>query len=142
MRTLAFILTLFAAVIGIAVGNTPSETAESSGPDATPSASVQILGVDELMQRDQLPQTPLQVEGIVSATSADEGSLALIDRGEFDQCRVTTCAQLVLPVRWRGAMPSIRDAVRIQGEVQELDGRWIFVATHLETLKTISRKIP
>lgn len=91
------------------------------------------LGVEEFIKGvDSHRNGAVLVEGVVSAVSPDNHLLALIDTGEFQKCGGITCAQLTLPVRWSGPMPLEREIVRVQGAVQETDGKLIFVAQGLE----------
>ena len=50
---------------------------------------------------------------------------------EFKKCKTTTCPKLRLPVRWAGAMPEVEDAVQVQGQVEESDGKLVFLAQSL-----------
>jgi hypothetical protein len=60
--------------------------------------------------------------------------------GTLLACGVTNCAELVLPVRWAGSMPTTEQTVRIEGEVQESAGKMIFVASRLEVMPTEGAK--
>ena len=91
-----------------------------------------VLGVDQLMREVDAYQGSLQVEGAVSAVAAEDQSLALIDVREYKQCGVVTCAALTLPVHWAGAMPAVRDVVRLEGEVKESSGKLVFFASSLQ----------
>lgn len=96
------------------------------------STASRVLGVEELMKATTQPPGVLRVAGVVSAVSPAEKRLALIDLRELDECGKTTCAQFTLPVEWAGAMPAVRDVVRVEGEVKETNGKLIFVAHTLE----------
>ena len=91
-----------------------------------------ILGVDQLMKNVDKYRGSIRVEGVVSAVSAKEHMLSLIDVQEFKKCAVVTCATLTLPVRWAGSMPSIKDQVRAEGEIKENKGKLIFEAKTIE----------
>ena len=92
-----------------------------------------VLGVEELMQHVEQHRGMLRVEGVVSAVGADKDVFALIDTRELRECGVTTCARFKLPVRWTGEMPRVGEIVRVEGEVQEQDGKRVFVARKLES---------
>ncbi len=91
-----------------------------------------ILGVDNFMKNVDRYRGKVSLEGVVSAVAPDQQAISLIDRGEFQACNVTTCAQLTLPVQWRGPMPAVRDLVRVEGEAREVKGKLMFVADKLE----------
>ena len=93
-----------------------------------------VVGVEALMKNVNEHRGVLRVEGVVSVVSAEHQSLTLIDTRELEECGVTTCAEFKLPVRWKGSMPAVRDVVRVEGEVQEKDGKRVFVATGLEKM--------
>ncbi len=91
-----------------------------------------ILGVDAFMHHPERYPGAVRVQGVVSAVSAADHTLALIDTQGCQDCGVTTCARLQLPVRWGGALPAMRDTVRVTGEVKEINGKLLFIATALE----------
>ena len=94
------------------------------------------VGVEALMKNVDQHKGSVRVEGVVSAASAERQSLTLIDTRELEECGVTTCAQLKLPVRWTGTMPPVRAIVRVDGEVQrQPDGKLVFVARGVEQVR-------
>ncbi len=95
-------------------------------------SSPKVLGVDDFMKNVDRYRGKVSLEGVVSAVAPEQQAISLIDRGEFQACGVTTCAQLTLPVQWRGPAPSMGDLVRIEGQAQEVKGKLLFVADKLE----------
>jgi len=93
-----------------------------------------VLGVVELMKNVDRYRGTVRLEGVVSAVAPEEQALSLVDAKEFQTCGVVTCAQLTLPVRWTGPMPSAQDIIRLDGEVQEVSGKLIFKARTLEKI--------
>lgn len=101
--------------------------AEKGGPQAS-------VGVDDLMRNvDRYRSGPVRVEGVVSLASSTDQTITLIDNREFERCGLG-CAELMLPVRWSGSMPAVREAVRVEGEIQEDGGKLIFVARSVDRL--------
>jgi hypothetical protein len=94
-----------------------------------------VLGVDELMRDVDRFEGPVRIEGVVSAVSPGQKRLALIDRAEFEHCGRVDCAALVLPVEWAGAMPQVRQSVRLSGQVHRREGKLILVADSLSTMQ-------
>ena len=91
-----------------------------------------VLGVDDFMKNVDRYRGKVSLEGVVSAITPEQQVISLIDAKEFQACEVTTCAQLTLPVQWRGPMPAVRDLVRVEGQAQEVKGKLMFVADKLE----------
>ncbi len=98
-----------------------------------PAASRQaILGVDEFMKNVDRYRGKVSLEGVVSAVAPEQQAISLIDANEFRACGTTTCAQLTLPVQWRGPMPAVSDLVSVEGEAREVKGKLRFVADKVE----------
>lgn len=91
-----------------------------------------FLGVDEFMKNVDRYRDKVSLEGVVSAIVPEQQAVFLIDAKEFQACGVTTCAQLTLPVQWRGPMPAVCDLVRVEGQAQEVKGKLMFMADKLE----------
>lgn len=86
------------------------------------------LGVDDLMRNvERYRKGSVLVEGIVSLATPKDGTLTLIDTGEFERCGLG-CAKLMLPVRWNGSMPAVKEKVRLEGEIEDAGGKLVFVA--------------
>ncbi len=106
---------------------TPASEAvvEVAQPDETP------LHVDDFMKNVDSYDGSVSVAGVVSAVSSEDGLLALIDMREFEECGTTTCASLSLPVRWSGEMPTLANAVQVEGEAEWVGEKLVFVADQL-----------
>lgn len=93
-----------------------------------------VFQVDDFMKTADQHRGTVRIQGVVSAVIPEKEMFALIDLAEYQQCRVTTCASLMLPVHWSGTMPQVEDAVQIEGEIGESEGKLIFVARTLEKI--------
>lgn len=91
-----------------------------------------VLGVDDFMKNVDRYRGKVSLEGVVSTVAPEQKTVSLIDAKEFQACGVTTCAQLTLPVLWRGPVPSVGDLVRVEGQAREIKGKLMFVADRLE----------
>ncbi len=121
------VITALAVALLLVSGSRP----QAGEAAATPQA---ILGVDNFMKNVDRYRGKVSLEGVVSAVAPDQQAISLIDSGEFQDCGVTTCAQLTLPVQWRGPMPAVRDLVRLEGQSREVNGKLVFVADKLEKM--------
>ncbi len=109
----------------------PSTRATSASP-VTTKTTAETIGVDALMKDVDHHRGPAIVEGVVKSASAETKMLDLIDCEEFRACGTTTCARLVLPVRWSGSLPAARETVGATGEVRDDGGKLVFVASAVE----------
>jgi hypothetical protein len=124
--TVAFITVMavaFLLVFNIGQGLPAGEAA--SYPQA-------ISGVDDFMKNVDRYRGKVSLEGVVSAVAPEQQAVSLIDAKEFQACGVTTCAQLTLPVQWRGPMPAVGALVRVEGQARKIKGKLMFVADKLE----------
>lgn len=118
--------------------STPPASAQSAAVNSSQGSSPEQktpIGVAEFMRTaDPSAPGPHLVLGVVSAVSAEEGTIALTDAPggdpSCDDC-ATSCAPLQLPVRWRGPMPTIDEKVHVEGNVEKAGGKLIFVADRI-----------
>lgn len=99
---------------------------------ASPAGGGAVLEVSTLAREADRLKAPVRVEGVVSKVFPKEHRLGLIDAAEFKRCGGVTCADLVLPVQWSGAMPEVKSLVRASGEIRRRGETMEFVATSLE----------
>ena len=102
-----------------------------SAEEAAPSRQA-VSGVNDFMKNVDRYRGKVSLEGVVSAVVPEQQAVSLIDAKEFQACGVTTCAQLTLPVQWRGPMPAVGALVRVEGQAQKIKGKLMFVADKLE----------
>lgn len=127
------ILTLMVIIVGAAFSVGLWKRANVSATTANAGElPAGILGVETLMKNAQRSPETIWVEGVVAAITPQKQMLALIDTKEFEECGITTCAALTLPVRWMGLFPKIRERVWVWGQVEEADGKLVFVAQRVE----------
>ncbi len=130
------------AVLGIGIILSPLRDRE---PDPVQAASLAesekaIVNVEDLMAKPDQHKGRVSVAGIVSGVSVEQKTLALIDRREFSECGVTTCAKLTLPIQWLGPMPDVEDEIILRGEIQNMNEKLIFVAKSLKKLSSLLPK--
>lgn len=95
-------------------------------------SSKTVISVNDFMKNVDRYRGQVSLEGVVSAVVPEQQAISLIDTKEFEACGVTTCAQLTLPVQWRGPMPAVSDLVRVEGQAQEVKGKLMLVADKVE----------
>lgn len=137
MRSRFFhIFGLFLVFTAMVLTNAASEEQGMREPTKSALESSKAVGVDEFMiNLDRYPGRVL-VKGVVSAVSLERKLVGLIDAGEYESCGVVTCAQLTLPVLWKGQMPKVKEAVLVEGQVQKQNGKLLFMARALERIET------
>ena len=114
-----------------AYGGDPAPLTETvAGSSLSP-----MLEVDQLIKEVDRHKGLIRVEGIVTAVVPDRQMVALVDIEQYKKCGVLMCpTYLVLPVMWSGTMPSLKDAVIVEGQVKESGGKLILEAKSLEKL--------
>ena len=131
---LSVVITLVVVIGGVLVWRTVSAGHQSQ---PTPTGEVVMeapleyespVHVGDFMKSVDSYDGSVSVAGVVSVVSAEDGLLALIDLREFEECGTTSCASLSLPVRWSGTMPSVANAVQVDGEIERAGEKLVFVA--------------
>ncbi len=141
MKTKLIVWCVVVAAVGCsAMAQTgPKAKAAAQAPSAEARSNA-VLGVNKFMRDVDSYPGRVQVEGIVKTVSAKSQSLGLGDCEGCGKCEAGSCAELVLPVRWTGAMPSVGQAVRVTGEVQKKKGKLTFVASAVEKVQAPEEK--
>jgi len=121
-------------LLGVFFSATP-EPAAGLGPGRTAADEEHPLGVEELMRNVSRHRGSVLVEGVVSGLLPGRRGVGLIDLKELEECGVTTCAPLTLPVHWKGTLPATKELVLARGRVGRVDGKLAFVATSLEVIR-------
>lgn len=87
------------------------------------------VGDEALVVNPDRYRGKLQVSGIVGRILAEQHLFSLVDISDRDELLrrgVTQCA--TLPVRWTGPMPAVQDEVLVEGEIEDSNGKLLFVA--------------
>lgn len=111
---------LLASVLSMAI-LFPATRASASGPQEVRA----VLGAKSLPGR-------LDVVGVVLRRDPAKGTFALGDRTDCGNCQGGTCAPASLPVRWKGTLPGVSEAVRVKGPVSATKEGKFLVADSVE----------
>jgi hypothetical protein len=123
---------VFFCCVSLATTLMPFFSLTEAVADSNPLAA---LGVDQLIKEVDRHKGLVRVEGIVTAVVPDKQMIALVDIEQFKKCGLLSCpTYLVLPILWSGAMPSLKDAVIIEGQVKESGGKLVFEGKQIEKL--------
>lgn len=94
-------------------------------------SSTSALGVDDFIRAGAKVDQSVFVEGVVARVEAPQHRMALIDDAEFEECEVTTCATIYLPIRWTGDMPAPKELISVKGQVATEGGKLIVIAKEI-----------
>jgi hypothetical protein len=114
---------VFIILTGLFLHSEAKEKKPSTGESVAVTGPAKVLGVDEYMSNVDRYKGPVNIKGVVSTVSPKHQMLGLIDTGEFESCKVVTCAQLTLPVFWTGKMPHVKETVVVEGEAKQKNKR-------------------
>jgi hypothetical protein len=96
--------------------------------------------VGEPLSVDHLAKNPaayaeqvLTLEGVVAATVPEEKLFTVIDRAEYQACKVVTCSQYQVPIVFAGPLPRAEQLVMVTGRlIQPEPGRFLLEASRVE----------
>lgn len=112
---------IFLAAILTMVALLPATRASASGPQEVRA----VLGAKSLPAR-------LDVVGVVLRRDPAKGTFALGDRTDCGNCQGGDCAPASLPVRWKGTLPGVSEAVRVKGPVSATKEGKFLIADSVE----------
>ncbi len=122
MMTKSVLICCISLVTTVILTSSLAEAVAGSNPGA-------VLGVDQFMKEVDRHKGPISIQGVVTAVVPDKRMIAVVDVEQFKKCGLLQCpSYLVLPVMWSGVMPSLKDAVIIEGQIKESAGKLFFEA--------------
>lgn len=78
---------------------------------------------------------PLEITGIMAATSTIDRTLfGIMDKKEL-ACTTPGCNKFYLPVRWSGQIPAMGDEVEVTGSFTKEGDGYVFSATGVDVLR-------
>ncbi len=87
-----------------------------------------VIDVDQLSVDPSSYNGEIDVAGAVSFVYPEQGTFVIIDRKEYAQCGVVTCAINKLPVQYSGKLPKIKDIANIKGELVQTNQGFVLKA--------------
>ena len=95
------------------------------------------LSVDELARNPKaFADREIMVTGVVGAVLQKQKIFTIIDKSEFAECRVVTCARYEIPIDFAGKLPESEQVVVVAGKlVQPQPGRFLLKAKRVEIIK-------
>ncbi|MGC8625478.1 MAG: hypothetical protein ACP5VQ_09465 [Phycisphaerae bacterium] len=92
------------------------------------------MGVEAYANNSADLAKTVTVKGVVAGVEVHKHLLGLIDTQEYAACGGTSCAELILPVRWDGPMPPVRTTVYVAGRAESQGGKMVFIARSIRKL--------
>ncbi len=91
--------------------------------------SVDILAKNPAAYAERI----LMLEGVVAETVPAQQIFTVIDRAEYQACKVVTCSQYQIPITFAGQLPAAEQAVVITGRLTQPEpGRFLLEASRVE----------
>jgi hypothetical protein len=113
---------------------------ELSGPcygqnDSTVTDST--VSVNELAKNPKgFAGREIVVTGVVAVIAPKQKMFTIIDRSEYAECNVVTCARYEIPIGYSGELPKSEQIVAVSGKLAQVKpGRFLFEAKHLVIVK-------
>ncbi len=81
----------------------------------------------------------VSIQGIVSRVDSARQQFRIIGEKEFEECGVDKCnANEQLPVRFKEALPAIKDRVEVSGQITKTEKGFVYEAKSVRNIKDIS----
>ena len=131
-----------AAAAGWAIFNRPVDgpaiVAESppaaDTPDLPPTADT-LVTIKAIMEHPEEYAGAVRLEGVVAQVDEEQGLFMLMSRQDWAACgKSNCCVPLMLPVRGTNAPPARETVVRVEGHVEEADGKYVLAVESVDRL--------
>ncbi|MHC4422439.1 MAG: hypothetical protein ACYTE6_03895 [Planctomycetota bacterium] len=141
----ALIAVAGAAAVGWAIFNRPADgPASETMSDAPPSAAMPdsspaadaLVSINAIMEHPEEYHGVVRLEGVVAQVDGDRGLFMLMGRKDWAACgKSKCCVPLTLPVRGAEDLPAKETVVRVQGRVEQADGKYVLAAESVDRLE-------
>ncbi|MHC4416629.1 MAG: hypothetical protein ACYS0G_15260 [Planctomycetota bacterium] len=125
-----------AVAVGWAIFSRPADAPPSdAGPDTPPAADA-LVSIKAIMEHPEAYHGVVRLEGVVAQVDGDRGLFMLMGRQDWATCgKRKCCVPLMLPVRGVEDLPTKETVVRVQGRVEQADGKYVLAAKSVDQLE-------
>ncbi|UCF84084.1 MAG: hypothetical protein JSV50_00125 [Desulfobacteraceae bacterium] len=92
----------------------------------------QVLDVNSVAPDPSAYKGTIKIRGVVSKVFPSDSLFILIDRREYKTCGVVTCATKLVPVRYSGALPEVKEEVVVTGQMVTAEKGFIFKGKEIQ----------
>jgi hypothetical protein len=134
-----------AVAVGWAIFSRPAEgpasatTSDTSpvadAPDTSPGVDA-LESIKAIMEHPEAYHGVVRLEGVVAQVDGDRGLFMLMGRQDWATCgKRKCCIPPTLPVRGTEDLPARETVVRVQGRVDQADGKYVLAAESVDRLE-------
>ncbi|MHC4127271.1 MAG: hypothetical protein ACYTE6_09375 [Planctomycetota bacterium] len=119
------------AIFSRSAGAPPS----AATPDSSPAAHA-LVSIKAIMEHPEEYHGVVRLEGVVAQVDGDRGLFMLMGRQDWAACgKSKCCVPLTLPVRGAEDLPAKEAVVRVEGCVEQADGKYVLAAESVDRLE-------
>jgi hypothetical protein len=132
----ALIALVGAAAMGWAIISRSTDAPQAADEaDSSPGAGT-LVSIKVLMEHPEEHQGVVRLEGVVAQVDGDRGLFMLMGRQDWAACgKSKCCVPLTLPVRGAENLPAKETVVRVEGRVEQADGKYVLAAESVDRLE-------
>jgi hypothetical protein len=125
-----------AAAVGWAIFSRPADGPASGAlPETSPTAEA-LVSIKAIMEHPGEYHGVVRLEGVVAQVDGDRGLFMLMGRQDWAVCgKSKCCVPLTLPVRGADDLPAKETVVRVEGRVEQADGKYVLAAESVDRLE-------
>jgi hypothetical protein len=133
---MALITLAGAAAVAWAIFSRPADAPPSDARPDTWLAADGLVSIKAIMEHPEEYHGVVRLEGVVAQVDGDRGLFMLMGRKDWAACgKSKCCVPLTLPVRGAEDLPAKETVVRVQGRVEQADGKYVLAAESVDRLE-------
>ncbi|MHC4384329.1 MAG: hypothetical protein ACYTGY_11460 [Planctomycetota bacterium] len=132
----ALIALVGAAAVGWAIISRSTDAPQAADKSGISPGADALVSVKALMEHPEEYQGVVRLEGVVAQVDGDRGLFMLMGRQDWAACgKSKCCVPLTLPVRGAEDLPAKETVVRVEGRVEQADGKYVLAAEAVDRLE-------
>lgn len=118
-----FLAVLLGAGLTLGMGSRPRNLGHAEG-----------LDVNSVASDPSAYKGVIKVRGVVAEASPADSTFVLIDIREYKACGVVSCASTLVPVRYAGTLPEVKEELVVTGEMVSSPKGYVLEGKELQRL--------
>jgi hypothetical protein len=132
----ALVALMGAVAVGWAIFSRPADGPQAADESGFSPGADALVSIKAIMEHPEEHPGIVRLEGVVAQVDGDRGLFMLMGRQDWAACgKSKCCVPLSLPVRVAEDLPTKETVVRVQGRVEQADGKYVLAAESVDRLE-------
>ena len=124
------------AAVGWAIISRSTDAPQAADESGFSAGAGALVSIKALMEHPEEYQGVVRLEGVVAQVDGDRGLFMLMGRQDWAACgKSKCCVPLTVPVRGAKDLPAKETLVRVEGRVEQADGKYVLAAESVDRVE-------